>query len=358
LEQATQALFGLEQEIDGLARALAAREEQLAQEPAGESKAWLSEMLDQIFDLEVEERSRAQATSELLRSALARLHEAQGEATQNAQHQLCQRSTRLEENLRSLSQRLSSRLQKRWLAAANQLKEISTALRAGEMGEAQRLALDASSALMELERALEFESLFSSWHDPSTKASAEESARRVRALRQELDALRQQIWDATPQLSHHIEANEKAQLLREREEQERILRQTESIARKIQKFPLGDFGDEISQRLSEAGRDMEEAIESLGALDLPKAHRSQEEAARKLSEIREAIQQAQQMSQAEGEASSSGHRRFSREGVEIPRPEAFEAPMEWRRRVLEAMNGRTPEGFGDALRRYYESLLR
>jgi len=47
----------------------------------------------------------------------------------------------------------------------------------------------------------------------------------------------------------------------------------------------------------------------------------------------------------------------SREQVEIPKPEAFEAPTEFREELLEAAKKGTVEAYRDAVRRYYEELV-
>ena len=44
--------------------------------------------------------------------------------------------------------------------------------------------------------------------------------------------------------------------------------------------------------------------------------------------------------------------------MDIPDADQFEGPMEMRRRLLDAMREAPPEGYEDAVRRYYEGLLR
>ena len=44
--------------------------------------------------------------------------------------------------------------------------------------------------------------------------------------------------------------------------------------------------------------------------------------------------------------------------LEIPAPEAFETPEQYRRQLLEGMEGDVPDEFEALKRRYYEELVR
>ena len=44
--------------------------------------------------------------------------------------------------------------------------------------------------------------------------------------------------------------------------------------------------------------------------------------------------------------------------VSIPTPEQYEVPKEFREDILDAMRGTMPDDYQDAIKRYYETLVR
>jgi hypothetical protein len=118
---------------------------------------------------------------------------------------------------------------------------------------------------------------------------------------------------------------------------------------------MGPSGAEIAAALHEVAGRMENAEGRLAAADAASAAREQESAAQRLTEIRRQIEQEQQNG---GGGGGDGSTDVSRETVVIPGAEAFQTPMEQRRRLLDAMGDPAPRGYDDAIRRYYEGLLR
>ena len=75
------------------------------------------------------------------------------------------------------------------------------------------------------------------------------------------------------------------------------------------------------------------------------------------TELRERLEQQQQNDQGGGGGGGSSSMDFDRP-VDIPNADEFEGPMEMRRRLLDAMREAPPAGYEEAVRRYYEGLLR
>jgi hypothetical protein len=78
------------------------------------------------------------------------------------------------------------------------------------------------------------------------------------------------------------------------------------------------------------------------------------EAARRLAELRQRLEEDSQ--HRRGDSSGGGSSSDFGRPVEIP--EDHEGPMELRRRLLDAMTEDAPQGYDDAVRHYYEGLLR
>jgi hypothetical protein len=66
----------------------------------------------------------------------------------------------------------------------------------------------------------------------------------------------------------------------------------------------------------------------------------------------------QQQGQGEENDSGRGDDRMAKDKVEIPKPEQFKAPAEFREDILEAAKQGTVEDYREAVRRYYEELVK
>ena len=87
------------------------------------------------------------------------------------------------------------------------------------------------------------------------------------------------------------------------------------------------------------------------------------EARDRLQQQAEQMQQAQQQAQGEGEGSENRDKGEeqgspSAELMELPDPEDFQTPEEYRRALLEGMRGDVPDEFEALKKRYFEELVR
>ena len=103
---------------------------------------------------------------------------------------------------------------------------------------------------------------------------------------------------------------------------------------------------------------MQRAGGELGKRMAERAGEHQQRALEKLGQAQKEMRQQQR--QASG-GSSSGRegtgQRHSDRKVDIPDADAYRAPQ-LRRELLDAMKERAPESYEDAIRRYYEELVR
>jgi hypothetical protein len=119
---------------------------------------------------------------------------------------------------------------------------------------------------------------------------------------------------------------------------------------------------------------MERAGSSLDAGEAMQGEGHQREAAQRLSEAHEQLQQQmqqmQQMQQARGQMQGQQEggegdggeeddgQSESREGFELPAPEDFMLPEEYRKALLEGMAGDVPEEYRALKQQYFEELVR
>jgi hypothetical protein len=126
------------------------------------------------------------------------------------------------------------------------------------------------------------------------------------------------------------------------------------------------FGPRHSDLLRRAADEMGMAGQQLEARELAGAAGDQREALSKLGELRRALEQAGQgrgqgmpLPLAGGGGGGEGlWGDASRERVDIPKPQDSRAPAAFRRDILDAMKEPAPSGFRDAVRRYYEEIVK
>lgn len=195
----------------------------------------------------------------------------------------------------------------------------------------------------------------------------------VAALRQQLQRIRdllEQLEETTSQSSPEMQ--QRAQQLQDQQRQlQNELQQAQEQARQLQRdMPVQPQG--MEEALEEAGERMESASEDLGQGQPMQAEGEQGVASQRLRDakksLEQAAQQARQQSQGSGgqEGGEQGEGEGERDGtdgnnrraeLEIPTREEFRTPEEYRRALLEGMEGDVPEEYRAMKKRYYEELV-
>lgn len=195
----------------------------------------------------------------------------------------------------------------------------------------------------------------------------------LQLLRQldEMDELLDQLERAEQQTSP--EARQQAQELEDRQRDlDNRLRQARDEARRLQReFPVRPEG--MQEALEEAGERMQSASDDLQDGQLMQAEGSQGVAQQRVRDAIDALQRARQQAQQQAgplqpgrdadpqdgqeESGDQGNGDGTAGDFEIPGREEFRTPEEYRRALLEGMQGDVPEEFRSMKRRYYEELV-
>ncbi len=201
----------------------------------------------------------------------------------------------------------------------------------------------------------------------------------------EADRILQQI--AQNDAASSPEMSEQLQQLSERQQQ--LQQETESAKQQMEQLgqETGMQPKGGSESLEQAGERMGQAGQGLRQGQAMSAEGSQGAAAQRIAEAREALEQSMQQAaersrqqrggeqgegQGEGQGGPGGEQSGQgdqpggrdRQGtepsgrkIEIPGPEEFRTPEEYRRALLEGMEGDVPEEYRALKRRYYEELV-
>ena len=193
-------------------------------------------------------------------------------------------------------------------------------------------------------------------HDGETSDASETADHAAEGLR----TLRRDIDRAIPRVGDFVEEHGRAQMRTDASRQRAASDTAEQLAQQLDRGPDGNpLAPDAARGVRDAREAMERGHGALEGGDPIEASRAQEEAARRLSEVRERMeQQAERESRGGSGGREGGTRDDFREPVHIPGAEEFVGPNELRRRLLDAMREGLPAGYDDAVRRYYDELLR
>lgn len=246
-------------------------------------------------------------------------------------------------------------LQSRQLRAAAQLRDYRGA-RGGQTA--------VSYAVESMVRGLKTARMMS--RDLRGPADAE-----LRAMQASLERIAE-LLDQLDRDEASPEMTARSQELQERQQelQERLEQATQKAEQLAEEFPVRP--GEMQERLEEADKRMQEADDDLGQGKPMPAQGSQGAAADRIREAREELESAMEQAQQQQEqlepsqGQQEQERRDGEDGrgqrddppdVEIPGAEEFRTPEEYRRALLEGMEGEVPEEFRALKKRYFEELV-
>lgn len=357
LDAAERHLADFERQIDAMAAALGSAEDGFSEARFGPRDRAMAEAMDALAGLEAEERRLARRSDEIRRQAGDRALEASGAGAGDESDRLSQQARLTQDALRQLPLRALGPLERETYERARQrLEDTEDALATGDLGEARRMSREAGRDLEELARDLELSALMF----PGARGETAEAARVAGTARGRQRDLAHQIDRAIPRVGDFVADAEREQLHLDADRQGEVGEAAERLAEAFRGGPDENaLSPEGARAVDEARELMRDARRSLERAEPVDAARAQEEAARKLTELREELEQNNQQSQSGGGGRQDGSPRpDNRRRVRIHGADEYQGPAELRRQVLDAMREDAPPGYEDALRRYYEELLR
>lgn len=365
MEAAERQLEALSQQIDQLAAHVDQGGARFREARFGEHDRAVAQARNQLGMLAAEQERLAARSREVVQGA-ARRAEARGQAAQDstAMQQLAQGA---QNDLDALGPTGGTSSDGQLLGQARErTRDVSDALRTGDLAEARRMAAAAQRSLDSLARSLDHDARMFPGHEGETRARAQAAADAANKLRR----LQDQLDRAMPPLGDFMGEDERARLRGDAPQQRSARELAEKLGAQMGHENDGTPISPDAQRgLQEVSEAMRRAEQALGQGDADQASRSQEEAADRLRQIEQTMAQRGQQGQqgrqrrgpregGDGRGGPDGRGHASDAPVRIPGAGDFTGPVEMRRRVLDAMREPGPNGFESALQRYYEGLLR
>lgn len=260
--------------------------------------------------------------------------------------------------------------------ATRRVDDGSKALEARDFGAAREMvesALDLVEQLQQetrrrAEQAQRFGDLFGSGR------SAERAERELHKALPILEEVLEDIEKLMPPPESLLSPEERQQLAQNRARQDSLKDKVEKLGQELEKLgqDVPIVGPEMPGMISEAAGAMGQARDSLGQGDAPSALNQQRRAIDALQRLKQELEKRSSGRQSGGggvplpfgqpsgepQQSDGSSEQFSPQKVEIPKPEQFKAPAEFREDILEAAKQGTVEDYREAVRRYYEELVK
>ncbi|MFO0723715.1 MAG: DUF4175 family protein [Myxococcota bacterium] len=159
--------------------------------------------------------------------------------------------------------------------------------------------------------------------------------------------------------------------------QQGLRQRTEGLKRELDKLAeqLPIVGEGTKELLDEAGQAMGESGQGLGSGDAPGALNGHQKAMDALGKLKNTLQKMSEggrggtgvplpfgpprmPGEGGGREGDQSNQANPMERVEIPKPEQYKAPAEFREDILKAAKQGTPEAYKEAVRQYYEEIVK
>lgn len=337
-------------------------------EQGNEQRQAAEDLRKELMELEKEQRSLQEQTRQLREKengAQAKKDEAIWEKLRDRAEK---HATAAESVAASREAPRSFHQKQRFANGSERSGHLRDAIVARDLNGARRASADARVAWMQGRDALR-----AGGGSPADEAALDSLERQLDEIDDLLDELERQSEQRPPQNSPQAQQLEQ----RQRSLQQRLEKaqqKAQEVAQGMQSRPRG-----LKEGLQDANESMKQASDNLGEGRPMPAEGSQGAAADRIREARESLEQSmrdQQSMQSSGQSgdgeSGEEKREKGKEGgndrgdgenespsddIEIPNPEQFRTPEEFRQELLEGMEGDVPEEYRELKRMYFEELV-
>lgn len=255
-----------------------------------------------------------------------------------------------------------------------QLENLKNALKVDDFDLAAESAQQAESAGEELrgygENQRRMDELFE--RPPQMRQRSDQVARQLAEDADRTRDLNRRLQQLFPPPGQMLSEEDRQQLRQLDQQQRQLEQQAQGLRNRMDEIqelaPV--FGEESMEQMQQVGEQMRDAAQQLAQRDPNRGYSQQREALEQLRQFQDQLRQQQQQQQGQGGrgrmplplAMRRGGRgegqQSSREKVEIPDEDQFQAPKEFRRDLLEAMKQGAPDRYREQVKRYYEELVK
>lgn len=361
IDKAMALMEQMEQDIDSMVSNMEGDFEEMQPEGLNELDKKASELMDQINDLEAQEKQIAketqEVTEEMERQHKEKMQEQLSAFEEQARKQLDQIRKELDQ---ADTSQLNPQNQRDVQRARERVDELEQALKDKDVAQAAEKAQQLSQDLDRARFSLEFQQNAIPRRDPRRQGyqSAQNSVKKAQPPARDLQNKLQQLMQQGGQPQPSQQQAQKMQQLQKQQQQAR--QNAQKLGEEVDKAG-GDFPmlkDELGPGLGEAQQFMEGAEKRLGQSQGRKAHENEKLALDKLGGLKQSLKQALKKERMGGQQGGQQQsKRLSHEKVKIPGRDG-QAPREFREDIMDAMKENGLDDYSQELKAYYESLVK
>ena len=369
-DEALAKLQELSMQMDDMLNGLNDAEEEFGGEQFPELAQKFGQFMGDLEKTAQEQKRVADATQAIRDQARKQNQERLSERGKAMKDELQRQLEQVQKSYRELREdQLNSRASRPLEEAQAELENARNALKVDDYDLAAEATQRASEAAQQLanygEQQRSLDELYGNPRDVRRQSAQlaeqlEEDARKVEDANRKLQSL-------FPPPGSQLGPQEKQRLQELAEEQQGLEQQAKGLRQQMQEMeqmaPL--FGQEAGEQMEEIGRRMGEAAQRMQGKDANRGHGEQQAALEGLRQFQQQMKESQRgkgkgrgLPLPMGMGRGQGNGQDPREKVEIPDEEAYQAPKEFRKDLLDAMKEGTPEKYRDQVKRYYEELVK
>lgn len=265
---------------------------------------------------------------------------------------------------------LNSRASRPLEEAQNELENLKNALKVNDFdlaAEAAQRAEDAARQLAMLaEQQRQLDEMYGNPEEVIQKS--QQLAQRMNKDARQVEDVSRKLESLFPQPGSQMTQQERQQLQQLAQQQQQLEQKAQGLRQQMQEMeqtaPI--FGQEAGEQMDQIGQRMGEAAQRMQGKDPGKGYGEQQAA---MEGLRQFQQQMKESQRGKGKGRGlplpmgmgdkrEGNGRDPRDKVEIPDEDAFQAPKEFRKDLLDAMKQGAPEKYQEQVKRYYEELVK
>jgi uncharacterized protein DUF4175 len=370
-DEALAKLQELSMQMDEMLNGLNEAQDEFGNEQYPELSQKFGQFMDDLQKTAQEQQRVADATKALRDQARKQNKDRLAERGRAMRDELQRQIEQVQKSYEQLKpEDLNSRASRPLEEAQAELDNAKNALKVDDYDLAAEAAQRASEAAQQLSSYGEQQRALDEMYgnpDEVRKQSAE-LAERLEKDAKSVEDVNRKLQSLFPPPGSQMSQQEKQQLQQLAQQQQQLEQKAKDLRQQMQDMeqmaPL--FGQEAGDQMEEVGRRMGEAAQRMEGKDANRGYGEQQAALEGLKQFQQQMKESQR-GRGKGRGlplpmgmggKREGNGRDPRDKVEIPDEEAYQAPKEFRKDLLDAMKQGAPEKYRDQVKRYYEELVK
>ena len=369
LEAAAKELEQLANMIENMVDSIDSAEEEYGGERYAETRKQLAEFAEAFEQLERQQEALAKRSDDLLKKYRERAVKQAGKSLDELIKKVNKKAEDALKRLDTVADNpgaIDAALQE-MAKARESLLDLEALMEARDFSEARKMAQQAERSAARMNSYLE---LYAKRPGQLARGpdvdEALENGEMAQKDTRDINAMLDKLF---PDPQDILTPDERARMQRMQQKQQALQQQAGELGQKMdalaEQLPL--FGGEPRANLDAAQGEMGEAGRALGEGQLPGAAAHKRRAAEQLKQLRQALQEASKgsgggmplpLGMGQGQGGRNGRQGNRIEDVEIPQQDPNRAGPKFREELLDAAKQKPPTRYEDAVRRYYEELIR